>query len=178
MYINERKVKAVHLKDVNLFYVELLLAKGDCPEKREFPDIQLCSGDCQGTYLSAAVKNDVVRIIGSIYPKPHIMYGEEFVRKHNLKREEIAEYVESYLVDNPCTTISYMGGRKKRIYVREEHVKTVFERCVFRIAQGEFADLLTKLREKDLREITQNLAEIKKIAILATTAEFSKKIGG
>ncbi len=178
MHINEREIKAVYLKDIDLFYVELLLTKSDCPEKREFPDLQLCSGDCQGTYLSAAVKNDVVRIIGSIYFKPHVMYGEKFVKKHNLRKEEIAEYVKSYLADNPCTTISYMGGRKKRIYVRGEHVKTIFERCVFRVAQGEFADLLIKLREKDLRGITQNLAEIKKIAIITTTTEFSKKIGG
>jgi len=34
MKIGGRKVKAVYLKDTNLFYVELLLGKGDCPEKR------------------------------------------------------------------------------------------------------------------------------------------------
>ncbi|GAJ08490.1 unnamed protein product, partial [marine sediment metagenome] len=51
----------------------------DCPEKKEFPEVQMCSGDCQGTYLSVMVKENIVKIVGSIFPKPHIMYNEEFV---------------------------------------------------------------------------------------------------
>jgi hypothetical protein len=174
MQINGREVKAVYLKGTDLFYVELLLGRGDCPEKREFPDVQVCPGDCQGTYLSAVIKDDVVRIIGSIYPKPHIMYNQEFVRKHSLKKEEVAEYVKDYLKNNPCTIKSYMAGRKKRIYVRGEHLETLFEQCVFRVAQGEFTPFLTKLREKDLERITQRLPEIKKIAAPAKTLDFGK----
>ena len=177
MQIGGRKVKAVYLKDTNLFYVELLLGKGDCPEKREFPDVQMCPGDCQGTYLSVIIKDDLVRIIGSIYPKPHIMYNEEFARKHNLKKEEVTEYVKDYLNSNPYTIKSYMAGRKKRVYVRGEHVETLFERCVFRVAAGEFTNFLTKLRQKDLEEITQSLDEIKKIAVPGTTTDFGKFIG-
>ncbi len=164
MQIEGREVKAVYLKGAHLFYVELLLGKGDCPEKRQFPDVQMCPGDCQGTYLSVIIKDDVVRIIGSIYLKPHIMYNEEFVRKHNLKKEEVAEYVKDYLNRNPYTIKSYMAGRKRRVYVRGKHVETLFERCVFRVAAGEFTHFLTKLREKDLERINQSLDEIKKIA--------------
>jgi hypothetical protein len=177
MQIEGREVKAVYLKDANLFYVELLLGKGDCPEKRKFPEVQLCPGDCQGTYLSTVIKDDVVRIIGSLYSKPHIMYNEEFVKKYNLKQEEIAEYVKDYLNSNPCTIKSYMGGRKKRVYVRGEHVETLFERCVFRVAQGQFTHLLTKLRERELEKITGRLDEIKKIAIPAKNLDFGKFTG-
>lgn len=176
MQIKGRKVRAVYLKDVDLFYVELLLGENDCPEKREFPDIQLCPGDCQGTYLSAVVKGDAIKIIGSIYTKPHIMYNEEFIKKHNLKKEELEEYIKNYLKNHPYTIISYMDGRKKRVCVGEEHIQTIFERCVFRVAQGEFANFLTKLREKELREIIQNLDKIKKIAIPATTKDFKRAI--
>jgi len=35
MQIEKRKVKALYLKDTASFYVELLLRKDDCPEKRE-----------------------------------------------------------------------------------------------------------------------------------------------
>ncbi|GAH27052.1 unnamed protein product, partial [marine sediment metagenome] len=48
---------------------------------------------------------------------------------------------------------------------RGEHLKTLFERCVFRVVAGEFTHFLTKLREKDLEKITQSLDEIKKIAM-------------
>jgi len=147
-------------------------------KKREFPDVQLCPGDCQGTYLSVIVKDDAIRIIGSIYPKPHIMYIEEFARKHNLKKEKVGEYVKDYLNNNLYTVKSYMTGRKKRVYVRGEHVQTVFERCVFRLAQGGFADFLTKLREGELEKITQNLDEIRKMAIPTTTAEFGRSYKG
>jgi len=154
--------------------VELLLRKGDCPEKKEFPEIQLCPGDCQGTFLSAIVKNGMIRVIGSIYPKPHIMYNEEFVKRHKLKKEEIAEFIKNYLRNNPYTIESQMDGRKKRVYVRGEHVQTIFERCVFRVAQGEFIEFLTKLREKELRDIAQNLEKIKRIATSTITKEFGK----
>lgn len=174
MQIEGRKVKALYLKDTNSFYVELLLRKDDCPEKREFPEVQMCPGDCQGTYLSAIIKEDAVRIVGSIYPKPHIMYSEEFQRNHNLKKEETREYVKDYLNNNPYNVKSYMAGRKRRIYVRGEHVETLFEKCVFRVAQGEFTNFLTKLREKDLEKITQSLDEIRKIAIPVTTQDFGK----
>ncbi|MFQ5834567.1 MAG: hypothetical protein ACE5HR_01415 [bacterium] len=177
MQIEERDVKAVYLKGTHLLYVELLLGESDCPEKREFPEVQVCPGDCQGTYLSAMVRGDVVKIMGSIYPKPHIMYNEEFVRKHNLKQEEIQEYVKHYLNHNPYTIKSHMDGRKRRVYVRGEHLETLFERCVFRVAQGEFAHFLAKLREKDLEKITQNLDEIKKIAIPAKPLDFGKFTG-
>jgi len=177
MHIDGREVKAVYLKSAHLFYVELLLGKGDCSEKREFPDVQMCPGDCQGTYLSVIIKDDAVRIIGSIYPKPHIMFNEEFVRKHNLKKEEVREYVKDYLNNNSYTIKSYMGGRKKRVYVRGERVETLFERCVFRVAAGEFTSFLTKLREKDLEKITQSVDEIKKIAIPVATLDFSKFTG-
>ena len=66
MQIEGREVKAVCLKGAHVFYVELLLGKGDCPEKRQFPEVQLCPGDCQGTYLSVIIKDDAVRIMGSI----------------------------------------------------------------------------------------------------------------
>jgi len=177
MQIEGREVKAVYLKGAHLFYVELLLGKGDCPEKRQFPEVQLCPGDCQGTYLSVIIKDDVVRIIGSIYPKPHIMYNEEFVRKHHLKQEEVPEYVKDYLHNNPYTIKSYMAGRKRRVYVRGQHLKTLFERCVFRVAAGEFTHFLTKLREKDLEKITQSLDEIKKIAIPVANLGFGKFAG-
>lgn len=177
MQIDEREVKAVYLKGAHLFYVELLLGKGDCPEKRKFPDVQMCPGDCQGTYLSAIIKDDGVRIIGSIYPKPHIMYNEEFVRRHNLKKEEVQEYVKDYLNNNPYTIKSYMAGRKKRVYVRGEHLETLFEQCVFRVATGEFIDFLTKLRKKELEKITQNLDEIKKIATPVAALDFGKFTG-
>jgi len=174
MQINGREVKALFFKDTGTFYVELLLREGDCPEKKEFPEVQMCSGDCQGTYLSAIIKDDVVRLIGGIYPKSHIMYSEEFQRNHNLKKEETREYVKDYLNSNPYTIKSYMAGRKRRVYVRGEHVQTLFERCTFRVAQGEFTNFLTKLRGKDLEKITQSLNEIKKIAIPATTRDFGK----
>jgi len=173
MQIERRKVKALYLKDTDSLYVELLLRKGDCPEKREFPEVQMCPGDCQGTYLSAIIKDDVVRLIGGIYPKSHIMYSEEFQRNHNLKKEETREYVKDYLNSNPYTIKSYMAGRRKRVYVRGEHVQTVFERCTFRVAQGGFTNFLTNLREKDLKEISQSLDEIKKIAIPVATFSFS-----
>jgi len=101
MQINGREVKAIFFKDTGTFYVEFLLKKGDCPEKKEFPEVQMCSGDCQGTYLSAMVKENVVKIVGSIFPKPHLMYNEEFVRKHQLRREEIGQYIKDYLERNP-----------------------------------------------------------------------------
>ena len=158
-----------------MLYVELLLKENDCPEKRKFPDVQLCPGDCQGTYLSAIAKDGAVRIIGSIYPRTHIMYNEEFVSRRNLKKEEIAHYVNEYLKNKPSSIKSYMGGRKKRIYVGEDHVQTVFEGCVFRVAQGEeFSCVLMKQRQKELERITQNLDEIKRIATLTTTTEFGK----
>ena len=174
MQINGREVKAFHFKDTDSFYVELLLAKGDCPEKREFPQVQICPGDCQGTYLSAIIKDDVVRIIGSIYPKPHIMYSEEFARNHNLKKEEVKEYVKKYLDSGPYTVESHMAGRRKRVYVRGEHVQTVFERCTFRVAQGQFINFLAKLRKGDIERITQNLDEIRKRAIATTTEGFAR----
>lgn len=164
----------MYLKGAHLFYVELLLGKGDCPEKKEFPEVQICPGDCQGTYLSAIIKDDVVRIMGSIYPNPHIMYNEEFVRKYDLKKKEIPEYVKSYLKCNPYTIKSYMAGRKKRVYVKGEHLETLFEGCVFRVAQGEFVPFLTKLRQKDLEEIAQSLDEIKKIAVPVKTLDFGR----
>jgi len=176
MQIDGRKVKALYLKDTDSLYVELLLRKGDCPEKREFPQVQMCPGDCQGTYLSTIIKDDVVRLIGGIYPKSHIMYSQEFQRNHNLKKEEVKEYVKKYLNSNPYTIKSYMAGRKRRVYVRGEHVQTLFERCTFRVAQGGFTNFLTNLREKDLKEITQSLDEIKKIAIPVTTRDFGKFI--
>ena len=147
-------------------YVELLLQKGDCPENKEFPEIQFCPGDCQGTYLSVIAKDDELRPIGGIYSKPHIMYNEEFAREHNLEKEEIAAYVKNYLEHNPFTSKTYMDGRKKRIYVKGKHVQTLFEGCVFRIAQGDFVAFLNKLRKKELDEITRNLEAIKKIAFL------------
>lgn len=174
MQINRREVKAVYLKDAGIFYVELLLGETDCPEKKGFPDVQFCPGDCQGTYLSGIVKDNAFRIIGSIYPKPHIMYNEEFVTGHNLRKQEVAKYVKDYLKNNPYTIQSYMRGRKKRVYVRGEHIQTVFEGCVFRMAQGEVVRFLTKLREKELRQIIQNLEKVKKIATPATMAEFNK----
>ena len=67
-----------------------------------------------------------------------------------------------------------MAGRKRRVYVRGEHVQTLFEKCVFRVAQGEFTNFLTNLREKDLEEIAQSLNEIKKIAIPVATRDFGK----
>ncbi|MFQ6065682.1 MAG: hypothetical protein ACE5K3_00200 [bacterium] len=177
MQIEGREVKAVYLKDARLFYVELLLGKGDCPEKRQFPEVQICPGDCQGTYLSAIVRDHVVRIIGSIYPKPHIMYNEEFVRKHNLKQEQVPEYVKDYLHNNPYTIKSYMAGRKKRFYVRGQHLETLFERCVFRVAQGQFTPFLARLRKKELEKITERLDEIKKIATPAKALDFGRFTG-
>jgi len=174
MQITGREVKAVYLKNADLFYVELLLRKGDCPEKREFIDVELCPGDCQGTYLSALIKDDIIRIVGSIYPRPHIMYNEEFVKKRNLQREQVEEYVRDYLKNNRYTVKSFMSGRKKRIYVKGEHVGTFFEGCVFRLAEGEFVSFLAKLREKDLEKIARNLDKIKKIAVPVTIQEFGK----
>ncbi len=174
MYICGREVKAIYLKDMGIFYIELLLAENDCPEKKKFPDVQFCPGDCQGTYISAIVENDVVKIIGSIYPKPHIMYNEKFVKKHNIRREKLIEFTRDYLSNNSYTVESSMGGRKKRIYVGKEHIQTIFDGCVFRMAQGEFAKLLTTLRKKELSAITENLDKIKKIAIPATTKDFKK----
>ncbi|MBE0479180.1 hypothetical protein IBX65_08735 [Candidatus Aerophobetes bacterium] len=165
LLISGREVKAVYMKDTNAVYVELLLKRGDCPEKKEFPDIQFCPGDCQGTYFSVIAGDDKLRVIGGIYPRSHIMYNEEFVKRHNLKKEEIAEYVKGYLKNNPCTVQPYMDGRKKRIYVKGKHIQTLFEGCVFRIAQGEFVEFLSKLRAKELEEIAQNLEKIKKIAV-------------
>lgn len=177
MKIEGREVKAVYLKDTHLFYVELLLGKDDCPEKKEFPEVQLCPGDCQGTYLSAIIKDDLVRIIGSIYPKTHIMYSEQFAIKRNLKKEELPQYVKDYLEHNPYTIKSYMAGRKNRVYVRGERVETLFEGCVFRLAQGKFTQLLTKLRERDLQKITRALHKIKKIAIPVASRDFGKFAG-
>lgn len=37
MRIDGRKVKALYPKDTDSFYVELLLRRGDCPEKRNSP---------------------------------------------------------------------------------------------------------------------------------------------
>ena len=174
MQICGREVKALYLKDKGFFYVELLLKEGDCPEKKDFLEVEFCPGDCQGTYLSAIVKDEVIKIVGSIYPKPHIMYSEEFVKRHNLKEGEIEKYMRDYLDKNPCTIKSYMKGRKKRIYVGKEHVGTIFEGCVFRIAEGKFAELLAKMREKEIREILKNLEKIKKIAVPATTQVFGE----
>lgn len=174
MQIKGREVKAVYLKDTRILYVELLLGKEDCPEKKDFPDIQFCPGDCQGTYLSVIIRDDLVRVIGSIYPKPHIMYNEEFVRNHNLRKEQIAEYVKDYLKRNPCSIKSYMKGRKKRVYVGKEHIQTVFEGCVFRVAQGEFVRFLSEVRGREIEDIVQNLEKIQKIAIPATSKEFGK----
>lgn len=174
MRIEGREVKALYFKDTNVLYVELLLKKGDCPEKREFPDVQMCPGDCQGTYLSVAIRGDKIRIIGSIFSEPHIMYNREFLEKHNLKKEEIGKYVENYMKDNRFTLESYMGGRKKRIYIGGEHVETIFEGCVFRLAQGEFYSLLERLRQKDIEKIAQNLDNIRRIQIPTTTHEFAK----
>jgi len=53
--------------------------------------------------------------------------------------------------------------------VKGKHVETLFEGCVFRVAQGEFVPFLTKLRQKDLEEIAQSLDEIKKIAVPVKT---------
>jgi hypothetical protein len=176
MYLNGREVKVLFFKDTGIFYVELLLREGDCPEKKEFPEVQLCSGDCQGTYLSAIVKENIVKIVGSIFPKPHIMYSEEFARKHHLRREEIASYTKDYLERNPYTVKSYMGGRKKRVYVKEEHVETVFEGCTFRVAEGVFDNFLTKLRKDELERITKNLEKIKSVVVPTTTRGFGKFI--
>lgn len=176
MQINGREVKALSFKDTGTFYVELLLREGDCPEKKEFPEVQMCPGDCQGTYLSAMVKENIVKIVGSIFPKPHIMYSEEFARKRHLKREGIAHYTKDYLGRNRYTLDSYMGGRKKRVYVGEEHVETIFEGCTFRVAEGAFDDFLTKLRKPDLQKITLNLNKIKRIATPITTKDFGKFI--
>lgn len=176
MQIDGREVKAIFFKDTGTFYVELLLKRGDCPEKKEFPEVQMCSGDCQGTYLSAMVKENVVKIVGSIFPKPHIMYNEEFVRKHHLRREEIAQYTKDYLERNPYTVDSYMDGRKKRLYVGEEHLETVFEACTFRVAEGAFDSFLTKLRKSDLERITRNLEKIRSIAAHTTTEDFDRFI--
>lgn len=108
MQISKREVKALFFKDTGTFYVELLLGEGDCPEKKEFPEVQMCSGDCQGTYLSVMVKENIVKIVGSIFPKPHIMYSEEFARKRHLKREGIARYTKDYLGRNRYTLDSYV----------------------------------------------------------------------
>ncbi len=43
MQISKREVKALFFKDTEAFYVELLLGEGDCPEKKEFPEVQMCS---------------------------------------------------------------------------------------------------------------------------------------
>ena len=177
MQISGREVKALFFKDTGTFYVELLLREGDCPEKKEFPEVQMCSGDCQGTYLSVMVKENIVKIVGSIFPKPHIMYSEEFARKRHLKREGIARYTKDYLGRNRYTLDSYMGGRKKRIYVRQEHVETVFEACTFRVAEGAFDDFLTKLRKDELEKIAKNLEKIKNKAAPATTKDFGKFTG-
>ena len=176
MQISGREVKALFFKDTRTFYVELLLREGDCPEKKEFPEVQMCSGDCQGTYLSVMVKENIVKIVGSIFPKPHIMYSEEFARKRHLRREEITRYTKDYLERNRYTLDSYMGGRKKRVYVGEEHVKTIFEGCTFRVAEGAFDDFLTKLRKDELEKITLNLDKIRRIATPITTKDFGKFI--
>jgi len=174
--ISGREVKALFFKDTGTFYVELLLREGDCPEKKEFPEVQMCSGDCQGTYLSAMVKENIVKIIGSIFPRPHIMYSEEFARKRHLRREEITRYTKDYLERNRYTLDSYMGGRKKRVYVAEEHVETIFKGCTFRVAEGVFDDFLTELRKPDLKRITLNLDKIRRIATPTTTKDFGKFI--
>lgn len=122
------------------------------------------------------VKENIVKIVGSIFPKPHIMYSEEFARKHHLRKEEITRYTKDYLEKNRYTVDSFMGGRKKRIYVRQEHVETVFEACTFRVAEGAFDDFLTKLRKDDLERITLNLDKMRRIATPTTTKDFSKFI--
>ncbi len=176
MQISKREVRALFFKDTGTFYVELLLRDGDCPEKKEFPEVQMCSGDCQGTYLSVMVKENIVKIVGSIFPKPHIMYSEEFARKRHLRKEEITRYTKDYLERNRHTLDSYMGGRKKRVYVGEEHVETIFVGCTFRLAEGAFDDFLTKLRKDELEKIAKNLEKIKNKAALTTTKDFGKFI--
>jgi len=171
-YIREREVRALYFQDMDFLYIELLLKEGDCPENKKFPELQLCPGDCQGTFLSIILKNNTIKFIGSIYPKSHVMYSESFVKKHKLKREEIKDYIENYLKTNSFTIKTYMSGRKKRIYVGKEHVQTVFEGCVFRIGEGEFAELLISMRRKEIEEIFKKIERIKKIAMPTTMPHF------
>lgn len=53
--------------------------------------------------------------MGGIHLKGHFIYNEDFVRGHNLKGEDVAEYVRDHLEKNPTTIESYMNGRKKSV---------------------------------------------------------------
>ena len=104
------------------------------------------------------------------------MYSTEFARKRHLRREEITGYSKDYLERNLYTFDSYMGGRKKKVYVEEEHVKTIFEGCTFRVAEEAFDDFLAKLRKPKLKRITLNLDKIRRIATPITTKDLDKFI--
>jgi hypothetical protein len=166
MKINGREIKSYFIQDVRRYYLEIQLKDGDCPEGRGTVDCLICVGDCQGTYLSAMERSGGIQIIGTIYPRPHVMYNRDFFQEYGFASlAGVEEYIDGCMARGEYRVESFLGGRKKRIYIDGKHAKTFFEKCTFRHAQSEeFRRLLDKLRRDTIASINRNLPEIKKSA--------------
>lgn len=166
MKINGREIKSYFLRDVGHYYLEIQLKDGDCPEGKGPVDCLICSGDCQGTYLSAMERAGEIQIVGTIYPRPHVMYNRDFFREHGFTSLAGAEeYIDGRMARGEYRVESFLGGRKKRIYIDGKHAKTLFDKCTFRHAQSlEFRRLLDELRRDSIASINRNLPGIKMAA--------------
>ncbi len=166
MQISGRRAICYYISDADFHYLELMQKEGDCPEGKTLLDCHMCKGDCQGTYLSAIVRGDDITIIGTIYPKPHVMYNPDFLRKHGLRTiKEAQEYINGCIEKRDYRVEPSMGERKKRVYLGGEHAETLFEGCIFRHVQSQpYRKYLEELRKKELEEFAIHLPSLKREA--------------
>lgn len=179
MDVGGRRAVCYYVSDADFHYLELIQKDGDCPEGKTLIDCHLCDGDCQGTYLSAIVKADTITIIGTIYPKPHVMYNPDFLKKHGLKTiKEAQEYINRCIEEENYRLEPSMGGRRKRIYIEDERAETLFEGCTFRHVQNQpYRKFLNELRIKELEEISSRLPSLKEEAVVIKLKDLKKKLG-
>ncbi len=178
MDISGRKAICYDVNDAGFYYLELTQKEGDCPEGKTPPEQLVCEGDCQGTYLSSVVRGSDITIIGTIYPKPHIMYNSDFLKKHGLSTIEDAQaHINSRIEAEEYRIEDSMGGRRKRVYIGGEHAETLFEGCTFRHVQGQpYRTFLNGIRKKAIEEIACRLSDLKEQASTIDLKDLKKRL--
>lgn len=166
MEIDGRKALCYYVRDAGFHYLELAQKEGDCSEGRAPRDRLLCEGDCQGTYLSAMVRGNDITVIGTVHPKPHVMYNGGFLEKHALRTiREAQQYINRCIEREEYAIEPSMGGRRKRVYIKGEHAETLFDGCTFRHVQSQpYRMFLNDRRKGELEEIARRLPALKEQA--------------